>query len=140
MHRQLLQEQVCRSRLNYAASLAGVPWRAVSRGLAIHLAPDGPISTHTLHGLAARGIPLRHTGEIRAQLSESDLGSADLVVALKEAEHRPVLESRFPGWPGRIRYWHVSDIDSCQPAEALREIERLVRALVGELGAGPGKH
>ena len=114
---------------NHAALLAGVPWRAVSRGLAIHLAPDEPISTHTLQALAARGIPLRHTGENRVQLSEPDLGAADLVIALKEAEHRPLMECQFPQWAGRIRYWHVSDIDGCQPEEALREIESLVQAL-----------
>ena len=124
---------------NHAASLAGIPWHAVSSGLAIHLAPDEPISTHTLQGLGERGIPVRHTGKNRKQLSESDLGAADLVVALKETEHRPAMESQFPGWAARIRYWHVSDIDACEPEEALREIERLVRALVGELGAVPQK-
>ena len=124
---------------NHAASLTGIPWRAVSGGLAIHLAPDEPISSHTLQGLGERGIPVRHTGENRKQLSESDLGAADLVVALKETEHRPAMESQFPEWADRIRYWHVSDIDGCEPEEALREIERLVRALVGELGTDPGK-
>jgi hypothetical protein len=29
----------------------------------------------------------------------------------------------------------VSDIDSCQPPKALREIERLVHALIAEIGA-----
>lgn len=125
---------------NHTASLAGIRWHAVSRGVAIHLAPEGPISPHALQGLVERGIPVRHTGKNRAQLSEPDLGAADLVIALKEAEHRPAMESQFSRWADQIRYWHVSDIDGCQPADALSEIERLVRALVGELGAEPGKH
>jgi protein-tyrosine phosphatase len=120
---------------NHAAGPAGIPWRASSKGLAIHMVPQGRISIHTLQGLAERGISLHYTGEEREQLSEADLEAADLVIALKETEHRPMIEQQFSKWAGRIRYWHVSDIDSCQPPKALREIERLVHALIAEIGA-----
>ncbi|MEI8311732.1 MAG: low molecular weight phosphatase family protein [Verrucomicrobiota bacterium] len=121
---------------NHAAGPAGISWRAFSKGLAIHMVPEGRISIHTLQGLAERGIPLHCTGEDREQLAEPDLESADLVIALKEAEHRPMIEQQFPRWADRIRYWHVSDIDACQPTDALREIERLVRGLIAEMTSG----
>ena len=121
---------------NHAAGPAGMFWRAFSTGLAIHMVPEGRLSIHTLQGLTERGIPLHCTGEDREQLAEADLEASDLVIALKEAEHRPMIEQQFPGWVDRIRYWHVSDIDACQPTDALREIERLVHELIAEMAAG----
>jgi protein-tyrosine phosphatase len=64
-----------------------------------------------------------------------DLASAQLVVALKEDEHRPLLAARFPGWANRVRYWDVDDLPQFPPEEILGKIERLVRALVDELSA-----
>ncbi len=121
---------------NHMAGSAGIPWKASSKGLAIHMVPEGRISVHTVRGLTERGIPLHCTGEDREQLVEADLEAADMVVALKEGEHRPMMEQQFPRWADRIRYWNVSDIDACQPAEALREIERLVQELIEEMAAG----
>jgi protein-tyrosine phosphatase len=61
---------------------------------------------------------------------EDDLKCADLVVALKEAEHRPLLAAHFTGWEDRVEYWHVHDLDGSGPEEALGQIEKLVGELV----------
>jgi protein-tyrosine phosphatase len=112
-----------------------LPWRATSRGVAIEFGIDnvGPISSDTLRKLQALGIPA--DGYLRSplQVAEADLEQADLVVALKEAEHRPLLQARFPAWAERVEYWHVHDIDYGPVAEALADIEREVTALVGRL-------
>ncbi len=55
---------------------------------------------------------------------QRDFEAFDLVVALKEAEHRPMMAQRFPGWADRIEYWSIHDIDAAEPEEALRELER----------------
>ena len=62
-----------------------------------------------------------------------DLAAADLVVAVKEAEHRALLTARFEGWEDRVIYWHVHDIDVADPAVALPVIDGLVRELVTAL-------
>jgi protein-tyrosine phosphatase len=70
-------------------------------------------------------------------VTEADLASAHLVVALKEAEHRPLMTERFPGWVERVEYWAVHDLDAATPDQALPEIEERVRALVARLQGPP---
>jgi len=120
---------------NHLARQAGVEAHAASRGLRVK--PDGvtnvgPISRHALEGLAARAIA-PPPEEYPRQVSEGDLRNADVIIALKEAEHRALLEAQFPALGAPVRYWHVHDLDAAAPADALAELERLVRELVGEL-------
>jgi protein-tyrosine phosphatase len=121
---------------NHHAIRRGLPWRAFSRGLAIYLV-DGDLSPHTEDALAERGIDRSLTGSTRIPLAEDDLRGADRVVALKEAEHRPMMQQQFPGWVDRISYWSVHDLDCAGPEEALPQIERQVMALAGELERPP---
>lgn len=108
--------------------------QAVSRGLATHLVDGcGPISLHTVEALASLKIELSCTGRGPVQLSRADLDSATRIIALKEAEHRPMLEGKFPDWADRVEYWQVHDLDMAQPAQALGEIQELVQSLVDEL-------
>ncbi len=62
-----------------------------------------------------------------------DLETADLIVAMNEAEHRALLEDRFAGWQDSATYWHVSDIDFVQPAEATAQIDSMVRNLISKI-------
>jgi protein-tyrosine phosphatase len=116
---------------NHLAEERDLGWWAFSRGLAIHWA-DGYISEHTREALSVRGIELRHTGAGRVQLSEADLKSADLIIALKDEEHRPMLTCQFPEWTSKVVFWDVSDLPH-SPDVALPAIEREVRKLVDEL-------
>jgi len=121
---------------DHLAADRGLAWRASSRGLDIDwaYAQAHPISPHTVAALNARGVALPEViGKPRA-LSADDLASADHVVALKEAEHRPLLEAKFPGWADRVEFWHVHDLDAATPDVALAEVEVRVRALIDRLG------
>ena len=122
---------------DHHAQAAGLPWRAASRGLALELGVNnvGPMSRATAARLAALGIP--HEPYVRRPLplAEDDLKAAHLVVALKEAEHRPLMTERWPGWVERVEYWAVHDLDAATPEQALPEIEELVRGLVARLAA-----
>ena len=89
-----------------------------------------------MRGLQARGIPLPEPARYPLQLQARELAAADLTVALKEAEHRPMLEERFPGWSRRVEYWQVDDLDLARPEEALAEIERQVQALMARIQEG----
>jgi protein-tyrosine phosphatase len=58
------------------------------------------------------------------------------VIALKESEHRPLLERRFPDWSGRVEFWHVHDLDCATAEQGLFAIERHVLALASRLLCG----
>lgn len=123
---------------NDLARRAGLDWVAASRGLAIaELGHEnaGPVSDHTRAALAARGLPLAEPVRDPAACEPADLAGADLVVAVKEAEHRPWLERKHAGWADRVTYWHVHDLDQAGPEQALGEIADLVAKLVGQLKA-----
>jgi protein-tyrosine phosphatase len=65
--------------------------------------------------------------------SEEDFSQAQYIVALKEAEHRPLIGERFPVWVDQVEYWHIHDIDCARPDAALPEIEQHVMALISRL-------
>lgn len=122
---------------NALAPAAGLDWVAESRGLELHACNVGPISHHARAACHARGLPLPEPLRHPQALSEDDLCGAHRAIALKEAEHRAYLDKYFPGWSGRVEYWHVHDLDVCGPEQALVEVERNVAALVGELRRDP---
>ena len=120
---------------NHLAGEQALAWVAESRGLDLALGVNnvGPLSPHTRRLCHARGLPLPDPLRSPTALSEQDLQRAELVIAVKQAEHRPYLTKLFPAWVDRVRYWHVDDLD-CAPAEqALADLERLVRELIAEL-------
>jgi protein-tyrosine phosphatase len=119
---------------NQLASQAKVPWIADSRALNITAGRNvGPISPYVVEGLRARGILLPPEVRFPKQVTQEDLRLATRIVAMKEQEHRPLLESAFPQWARRVEYWHVHDLDSSTAQEALAEIERCVSDLVARL-------
>jgi len=108
--------------------------RAFSRGLATWVIMDGSeISPNTLDALNERSISLLMTHQAPTQLQEKDLKTADYTIALKELEHRPMMQRQFPEWENEITYWHVHDVDVAHPEEALPEIEVRVLALLEEI-------
>lgn len=112
-----------------------LPWSADSRALAIELGACniGPVSQHVLAAIATRGIDCPTAARMPVACALDDLSNANIVVALKELEHRPYLQRKFPGWEERVTYWHVHDIDQATPAQALAEIETLVTGLIERL-------
>jgi protein-tyrosine phosphatase len=124
---------------NALAEQKGLAWRATSRGLKTWMADgQGPISEYTVERLTALGVAFDDT-RLPIPLETADLESADLVVALKEAEHRAMMEDQFPNWADRIQYWHVDDIDCATADEALPICQSLIEALVDRLAAADPK-
>jgi len=119
---------------NHHAEALGLPWKAFSRGLAIHLVPpEFLLSPHTHQHLADRSMDVRHTAPHRKQLSEKDLMEADVVIALKDDEHRPMMRKMFPHWEDRVVYWDVGDQPDVTPDEGLGQIAKLVEDLIDDL-------
>ena len=66
-------------------------------------------------------------------MAAEDFGGAEVVIAVKEAEHRIMMQTNHPEFANMVRYWHVHDLDAALPAEALAELHTLVQDLVDEL-------
>ena len=120
---------------NHIARSEGLPWRAFSRGAAERGSPDniGPMSRFALDALEARAIV--PDGGMRAPMpcALADFREAHLVIALKEAEHRPLIERRFPEVARSVTYWNVDDVEFAPPSVALAMIDRQVRDLIATL-------
>jgi len=112
-----------------------LPWTADSRGLITDRLDSniGPISHYAVNGLIERGISVPEPLRSPIQLLESDLAAANLVIAIKEAEHRSLLAERFPQWPDRVEYWHIHDLDCALPTDTLTALSREVTQLIRRL-------
>jgi protein-tyrosine phosphatase len=122
---------------NYRARRDALTWRASSRGLrtgrGINL---GPISFLALEALRDRNITPSAAIMYPTACTIADLESADQIVALKEAEHRQLLSTRFPGWENRVIFWHVHDIDVGSPKETIEMIDRKVEDMILDIKHG----
>lgn len=119
---------------NSVAGKMGLPWRASSRGLALERGVHnvGPMAVAAVKALEARGLrAVADIARFPTQLTADDLEVADWIVALKEAEHLPLLQERFPVWAERVEFWQVDDAP-----EALALIEREVMDLTARLIGG----
>jgi predicted translation initiation factor SUI1 len=65
------------------------------------------------------------------QVTDADLERADRIVALKQSEHLPLLQERFPAWVEKVEFWQVDDAP-----EVLSLIEREVMDLMARLMGG----
>jgi predicted translation initiation factor SUI1 len=113
----------------------GLAWNASSRGLALERGVNnvGPMATAAIKTLEAMGIrDAERCGRFPAQVTVDDLEQADVIVALKHAEHLPLLQERYPAFAERVEFWHVEDAP-----EALALIEREMMDLMARfLGGG----
>jgi protein-tyrosine phosphatase len=124
---------------NHLAPATGLAWRAQSRGLLVGFWGDvGPISDYTIEALSQRGIPLDPDHRHPKPLTRADLMSAELVVAVKEVEHRPLMREQFADWEDQVEYWDVDDLDCATPDVALPYLEERVRGLIARLQRDAG--
>jgi protein-tyrosine phosphatase len=121
---------------NWHAERQDLLWRAESRGL--ELFPDniGPMSSHAIARLRGLGIPFERYKRLPVAASHEDFEAAHHVVAVKETEHRPMLEWMFPTWVERVEFWEIHDLDCASPQEAIPHLEREVFKLMGRLAGG----
>ena len=68
-------------------------------------------------------------------VAHSDLKSSDLIIAVKESEHRPLLRALFPDWEEQVEYWEIHDLDCAAPDEALPILQQHVDTLWSRIKA-----
>jgi protein-tyrosine phosphatase len=120
---------------NWHARQRRLEWTADSRGLQLDPLNPGPISRHTLSWLTSRGILCDSFARLPMPVADDDFTTAQRVIAVKEAEHRSMIESNFPQWRERVEYWHVHDLDCATAAEAIPHLESEVMNLLDQLAA-----
>ncbi len=122
---------------NSVAGQMGLPWRASSRGLALERGVNniGPMAVSAVKALEARGLrAIAECGRFPIQATTDDFELANWIVALKEGEHLPLLQERFPAWAEKVEFWNVDDAP-----EILGLIEREVMDLTARLIGGGRK-
>ncbi len=122
---------------NSVASKMSLPWRASSRGLALERGVNnvGPMAASAIKALEARGLrAVAEFGRFPIQVTVEDIEAAHWIIALKEAEHLPLLQERFPAWTEKVEFWHVDDAP-----EVMGLIEQEVMSLVARLIGGGRK-
>jgi len=127
-YRSRFAEELFNQRTGYAAP----GWRASSRALAIERGAEnvGPISEFTVRALAEIDIILAPPIRFPVACTVQDLEQADLVIAMKESEHRALMRKKFSAWEERVTYWNVHDLDVADFAEMTKLIEVLVDELI----------
>jgi protein-tyrosine phosphatase len=119
---------------NSVADKMGLPWQASSRGLALERGVNnvGPMAVTAIKVLEAMGVRAAESvTRMPAQVTIYDLERADRIVALKQDEHLPLLQERFPAWAEKVEFWNVDDAP-----EVLDLIEQEVMGLVARLLGG----
>lgn len=116
---------------NSLAAKMGSPWRASSRGLALERGINnvGPMSASAVKKLEAMGVRAPDAvARFPVQVTTDDLNNADFIVALKQIEHLPLVQERFPAWTDKVEFWHIEDAP-----ESLALIEREILNLTARL-------
>jgi protein-tyrosine phosphatase len=118
---------------NNLATQRGLAWHADSAGL--DPTPDnrGPMSRYTLAACARLGLKRPAIERFPRRVTKDDFVRSDLVIAVKEAEHRPMMLKSFPEHLRQVEFWHVHDIDCAEPADTIADLARRVTALVEQL-------
>ena len=75
------------------------------------------------------------TSDFRCRSRKPIWPQRTMIVAVKEAEHRPLVAARFPAWCDRIEYWHVHDLDCATPDDAIPHLENELIQLLDRLAA-----
>jgi protein-tyrosine phosphatase len=121
---------------NHLARQAGLDWTADSCGLRVQadgVVNVGPLSPFAEAGLEMRLIPIPQPCRYPRQVTAEDLAGSEIIIGLKEKEHRPLMETLFPDQVARVRFWNIHDLDAGHPIEALRDLEAQIEAMVREL-------
>lgn len=108
-----------------------MPWVASSAGLLMENDNQGNISEYTRTFAHARGwkVPDRPPMAATAELFQE----ADLVIALKEEEHRGPIERRFSDYQDKVTYWSIHDEDVMKPSDILPLLESQLTRFVDTL-------
>jgi protein-tyrosine phosphatase len=115
---------------NARAREMGIAWNAISRGLAPDPRNPGPMSRDTIAALRELDISVDEHLRMPIKVTDDDFAANHHIVAVKEQEHRPMIQREFPGRLEKVEFWHVHDLDCCGPEETLPHLDQEVTGLL----------
>jgi len=123
---------------NHWALRMNIGWHAESRGLmrdmrSLKSQNMGKISRHTLNALEMRGVRVKAADRWPRSVTRAELEYADHTIALKEDEHRPMMEAWFPDLADKIEYWAVDDIDVLPAKHCIAQAEKNLLLLLQKI-------
>jgi len=123
---------------NHWATQHSLSWRADSRGLREDMSKSsnvGPMSPFALEFLDKLSIPIIGRERMPQSLVMADFQQFDTLICMDEAEHRPMMQARFPDFVEAVQYWQLQDVQFETPEVVLprlhQKVDRLVKMLVG---------
>jgi translation initiation factor 1 len=114
---------------NAVAERMGLPWVAVSRGLAVGAARvKGQMAAATIQALEAQGIRSKAFTRPPLTVSAEDVETAARVIVVDRAQLEPAVRERFPDRPEGIEFWQLTagDVPAVEKA-----VMHLVTRLLG---------
>jgi predicted translation initiation factor SUI1 len=118
---------------NSVAKKMGLSWCALSKGLALErgISIVGPMAIAAIQSLESQGIrAIDDVSRFPIQVTLADFEEAARIIALKEVEHLPLLQERFPAWTETVEFWHIDDAPGATPLIE-KEIMTLVARILG---------
>jgi protein-tyrosine-phosphatase len=125
---------------NHHAPAVGLNWQAFSR--ALQPSPSnlnrGTMSPFVTEFLRIQGVrPLNHL-RLPLEVTAFDFETCDLVFAVNDVEHRAALETRWPGFAARVRYWDIGSLEAVAPGVARVRLHDHVATLIRRLTTTTG--
>ncbi len=120
---------------NHLAAKQKLPWQADSRSLALERGINniGAISQYAVAQLQLRGVTVSDNERYPQQAVNQDFLMADLIIALDESEHKPLILERFPRWIDTVEYWLIHDTHITSPSVAMDELASNLVQLIEKL-------
>jgi protein-tyrosine phosphatase len=121
---------------NHLAKKHDLHWLAGSKGLSQNMPSlnnPGSISEHTLEALKNKGIEGKATHRYPRPIVKADFPTHHRIIAMSEAEHRPMIEERFLAQSKLVEYFEVGDLPVETPETAINKISKNIEKLVEEL-------
>ncbi len=127
------RSRMAEEMFNHFAEERGLTARAFSRGLSTSFENNGNVgsfSKFALRVLTRYGIAPRRADEFPQRVTADELRDSDVVIALYQRDHEPMLAKQFPEFAGKVIYWSVPDLDEMSEDEAgelvYGEVENLI--------------
>lgn len=127
------RSRMAEEMFNHFAEERGLQARAFSRGLATSFEGNGntgSFSEFALRVLTHYGITPRRSEEFPRRVTADELRDSDMVIALYQRDHAPMVAEQFPEFAEKVLYWSVPDLDEMSEDKAGEFVYREVVGLV----------
>lgn len=118
---------------NHLAKEKNIPYRAFSKGLRISSRNVGELSIHTKNYFDQLHIDYSNYLKMPEVFEEIHMKNVDMIIALDEQEHRPMIQQLFPHLEEKFIFWSFADDYIETPETVLPKLEKKVQSFINSL-------